>query len=232
MERSNRFNSFLLKSLAVVALIGLAGLHTAKADALVPSATGAACTGNPDPTNTSVTCFVGLSVASTNTGLAVLTSTDTLYLYVPDSSGLSAAMVCTAGCASGPGFVPSLPGNSAELFGAQAFGGTLASPTTTGASCVVESKTWSQCVQYTTGSKDWVQAGNGGNNPTDGSSLTDTFALISTGSGNFDINSASIDLKFNLGSTTTSTPEPSSLLMLGSGLLGLLGFALRRSSIV
>ena len=102
----------------------------------------------------------------------------------------------------------------------------MGSPTTTGSTCVVESKTWSQCVQYATGSKDWVQAGNGGNNPTDGSSLTDTFALISTGSGNFDINSASIDLKFAL--PETSTPEPSSLLMLGSGLLGLLGLGLRR----
>jgi hypothetical protein len=95
---------------------------------------------------------------------------------------------------------------------------------------VVESHPWSQCIQYTTGSKDWVQAGIGGNNPTDASSIADTFALISTGSGNFDINSASLDLKFAF--PETSTPEPSSLLMLGSGLLGLLGLGWRRSSIV
>jgi hypothetical protein len=230
MERSIRFSSFLLKLLAVVALVGFAGLHTAKADALTPSGTGAACTGNPDPTNTNVICFTGLSVTATNSGAFVLTTTDTLYLYQPDASGLSLALICTASCASGPGYIPSLPGNSAELFGAQAFGGTLAAPTTTGSSCVVESKTWSQCVQYTSGTKDWVQGGNGGNNPADGGgSLTDTYALISNGSGNYDINSASIDLKFSLG--TTTTPEPSSLLMLGSGLLGLLGLGLRRSNI-
>jgi hypothetical protein len=32
--------------------------------------------------------------------------------------------------------------------------------------------------------------------------------------------------------TTTSTPEPSSLLMLGSGLLGLMGLGFRRKALV
>jgi len=228
MERSNRFNSLLIKSLVLVALLALTGLHTAKADALTPTASGAGCTGltgNPDPTNTNVICFTGLSVSGFNSGVSLgAPTTDTLFLYTPDSSNLSLALVCTGSCfATVGGFT----GNSAQLFGPQAFGGTIASPTTAGTSCVIETHTWSQCVGFS-GSGDFVQGGTGGNH---GGDPSDTFALISTGSGSFDINSASIDLKFTLGSTTT-TPEPSSLLMLGSGLLGLLGLGLRRGSIV
>jgi hypothetical protein len=53
--------------------------------------------------------------------------------------------------------------------------------------------------------------------------------LTYDGSGTFDVLDTSIHLAFSL--TPTSTPEPSSLLMLGSGLLGLIGFGLRRRGI-
>jgi hypothetical protein len=223
-----RLNSFLIKSLALVALLGLAGLHTAKADPLTPTATGAGCTGltaDPDPSNTNVICFTSLSVSAFNSGSPLGSPTiDTLFLFTPDSSNLSLALICTSSCFPNTG---GYIGNSAELYGPQAFGGTIASPTTAGSSCVIESHTWAQCVGFSS-SSDFVQGGTGGNH---GGDPADTFALITSGGGNFDVNSASIDLKFNLTPGTTTTPEPSSLLMLGSGLLGLLGFGFRRRNV-
>jgi len=50
------------------------------------------------------------------------------------------------------------------------------------------------------------------------------------GNGVFSLTDDSFELAFQL--PTTSTPEPSSLLMLGSGLLGLMGLGLRRKGIV
>jgi len=53
--------------------------------------------------------------------------------------------------------------------------------------------------------------------------------LTSNGGGVWTLTDNSFALKFTV--TPTSTPEPSSLLMLGSGLLGLIGFGLRRKGI-
>jgi hypothetical protein len=51
-------------------------------------------------------------------------------------------------------------------------------------------------------------------------------------SGVFTATDNSEEVVFALTSAPTSTPEPSSLLMLGSGLLGLMGWGLRRKSVV
>lgn len=52
------------------------------------------------------------------------------------------------------------------------------------------------------------------------------------GNGVFSVTDNSFQVAFQLTPGTTSTPEPSSLLMLGSGLLGLMGMGLRRKGIV
>ncbi len=57
-------------------------------------------------------------------------------------------------------------------------------------------------------------------------------AYVSTASGNvFTLTDTSLALAFQLG-PSTNTPEPSSLMMLGSGLLGLMGFGFRRKGII
>jgi len=56
-----------------------------------------------------------------------------------------------------------------------------------------------------------------------------TAVLSYLGNGVFSVTDNSFQIAFQL---TTSTPEPSSLLMLGSGLLGLMGLGFRRKALV
>ena len=55
--------------------------------------------------------------------------------------------------------------------------------------------------------------------------------LTYKGSGIFEVTDTSLNYVFSLSNSTTSTPEPSTLLLLGSGLLGLVGLGVRRKII-
>jgi len=207
-----KFSKFVLKGLAFAALLGFVGLHTAKADTIL-GGTASSCT------TSTVACWTNITVSATDFGYpGTNVSTDTVEFFAsPTSPSLSVWLFCTSGCGTSGSTA-----NSASLYGPPAvFTGSTTAPDIS-----------STAVIPFTNTLDKVNDGGAGNS---GSDPGDNFNLVSLGLGNFDINSASINLTFTLPTGSTpppSVPEPSSLLMLGSGLLGLMGFGLRRQGIV
>jgi hypothetical protein len=65
-----------------------------------------------------------------------------------------------------------------------------------------------------------------------GNSVLTYLGTVNGFSGVFTASDNSVEVAFNLTPAVVTTPEPSSLLMLGSGLLGLMGLGLRRRGIV
>jgi hypothetical protein len=190
-----------LKGVGLAAVLCLAAGQAAKADTLSPSSF------------TSTTAvFTGVSVTAFDNGYPMsstnpLTTTDTITLYANGGSGLSVLIACTSGCIS--------TGNSASLYGAQIFTGPTSAPVVTGTSFTFNSASDSIC--------------DGGACNTTGDP-NDIVKITLASPDQFTITSASINMSFTLGPTTT--PEPSSLLMLGSGVLGLFGFGLRRKAVL
>jgi len=199
---------FLFKSLVLVGLLWLGIAQTAKADTLSPTTT---CT------SSTVSCFEGVSVTSFDNGFKIsstnpLTTTDTVNFLVTDGTQESVSLVCTSNCVDG--------GNTASLFGAQVFTGSTTAPfvSNTSTPFVFNSDSDSIC--------------EGGACNTTHDPL-DNFSITLTSPDSFEIDSASITMTFALPSgSPVSTPEPSTLLLLGAGSLALLGFGLRHKAVI
>jgi hypothetical protein len=158
-------------------------------------------------------CWAGISVSGVDNGtspVTSLTSTDTVEFWASGSTE-SVALTCTSNCTGlGSG------GNTASLFGSFIISSASAPSVSSTTPVTFSSVSDSVCV-----------AGRCNT----GSAPNDTIQLISLGSGQFGIVSNSNTLTFTLPEGTVSTPEPGSLLMLGSGLLGLLGYGFRRKAV-
>jgi hypothetical protein len=72
----------------------------------------------------------------------------------------------------------------------------------------------------------------GGSYPNNSCNTNQGSTSVAYSGGLITVTNQSLGIAFTLTPGTVSTPEPSSLLTLGSGLLGLLGFGFRRKSIV
>jgi hypothetical protein len=166
----------------------------------------------------------------TNGGYAPTTSTDSVTLWYGGGGTEDVAITnCTANCGTVTPGSANIDGDNAGY--ATLFGGnfainsslqtTLAPPPAT-PQCAEDG---SQCnfYDYTLSTVCWGNAclvpGNG--------TIRD-LTLVSLGSGDFAVQGNSIELTFALPETTTATPEPSSFVMLGTGLLSVLGAGWRR----
>jgi hypothetical protein len=163
-----------------------------------------------------VACYTGVTVNGTDNGGHASTTTDTVLLWTSATSGTESFEVeCTSNCTDGT----NLFGNGVSLFGGPFLISSTSSPvvtsgvfsyTGTGSGTLADSICAAQSCQT---------------QPIGGVTVTESAG------GNFDVQSLSLNFSFTLGTQTTSTPEPSSLLMLGSGLLGLMGFGFRRKAV-
>lgn len=210
--------SLAARTTIAAALVCMAGVHGAKADTLV---CGMDCTVN----TTSVT-WTGIVVTGGDGSYAPTTSTDSITLWFGGSGEAVAINNCTANCGTTPDTTNPDESNAAY---ATLFGGsfainsslqtTLAAPTT-----VQCADNGFECnfYDYTLSTVCW---GNSCLVP--GNGTIRDLTLLSLGSGEFVLQGNSIQLSFSL-PEVSAVAEPSSLLMLGSGLLGVLGLGLFR----
>jgi hypothetical protein len=218
--------SGLFRGLAVAGLICLGSLQVAKADMLTPG-----------PSYTALVTYDGTNSTS---GYFSTSATETVtFTNIGGSGGVGITVgtlpttnigngdACYNGCSGGALATTSpiyiyLPSTSAGLV----ISGTNAAPTVLGGAsgtydqlydqfCILESnKTTNSCNTNVPGSSNSVVV-----------SYTDP-------GGVFQITSNSLGANFTLTVTPVTTPEPSVLLTLGSGLIGLLGFGIRRKVIL
>ena len=136
----------------------------------------------------------------------------------PTHTNLGVYIFCTSSCGAGNAYA-----NRAGLYGYQVFTGSTTSPTLS-----------TTTITFNDNTDDYVGVGPYGENGPGSAgygNVNDVWTVVIGGSGTsatINILAASLDLSFTLPGATTSTPEPSSLLMLGSGLMGLAGFGWRR----
>jgi hypothetical protein len=215
---------YVVRSGVVAALSCFAALYPAKADTLV---CGLGCTNS----GTSFT-WTGIVVTGQDINFPLTTSsTDSITLWY-GGGGTEAVAIsnCTANCGTTPDSTN--PDGSNAAFAALFDGNfplnsslqtTLAPPTT-----VQCAENGAECnfYDYTLSTVCWGDSclvpGNG--------TIRD-ITLLSLGSGDFVVRGNSLLLSFSL-PETANVPEPSIMLFLGSGLLGLLAFDLRRRGII
>jgi len=215
----------LIKGIALASVLCLGLTYSAKADAITPS--------------------VGTATSDTFTGVDIYAVTGSLNPFgvtpiICPGTGSACAQnvfgtttpvfeVATVAFTSGGGFTvtettPAGSGNTLSVVGTTplitiaGYCTSASSIFTTGASALTVG-TGTECTADAAGTFKV----NGNSNGT-GSAI-----LTYLGNGVFSVTDNSFQVAFQL--TTTPTPEASSLLMLGSGLLGLMGLAFRRKGI-
>ena len=208
-----KVSKFLIQASALLLLLGLASVNGAKADTLTLGGTDPGCT------TASVACWTNIEVFGNGNG-NLNNTFDTIEFFTNptnDPTQLSVLITCTSGCDVGGTGVSA---NRAGLYGLQAFTGPTTSPTVS-----------TDYITFNDNPDDYLGVGPYGENGpgTAGyGNVNDIFSLESTATGTINITAASLDFQFTLPTTPTDTPEPSSLAMLGSGLMGLVGFGFRR----
>jgi PEP-CTERM motif len=213
MEKST---GLLVKCLVLAALLFIGTAYSAKADTFSATANG------------NGSKFTGVNVywldnhASSNPfGLTIACSNgcnaDPFTTGGPPPFGVGTVVFWDSGFSGGPGFLLSgIAGDSVSIDGGGStlFTGTESNPTFgTTAANTTETYT-TNATGFTSGI---CAAGLCNSYPAAGS-----ITLTYEGNGIFEVTDTSLNYVFSL--APTATPEPSSLLMLGSGLLGLLGF--------
>jgi hypothetical protein len=212
----------LLKCLTVAGLVFLGSTQVMKADTLTYSTlitfTGNAVT-NP-PFTTSATESVTISNIGGSGGVSfvigVLPATN-----AGNGDACYGSPACTTPLSTSSPFYVNLIAPSS---GGLVIGGTAASPIISSGATGSYDQLFDQvCILNKAGT------GNACNtNLSTGSTTTD----VTYSAGLITLTDASLGVDFSFSVTPTSTPEPSSLLALGSGLLGLLGFGFRRKGLV
>jgi hypothetical protein len=214
MRRSRWF----LRGLLVVGLFSLASSHVVKADTLTFS-TLVTFTGNTvsnPPFVSSATESVTITNIGGSNGVGFVIGT-----LPTTNAGNGDACFGPPGCStllstSTPFYVNLIAPTSGGLV----IGGTAASPTISNGATGAYDQMFDQVC-----SLNQAGTGNSCNTNVNGSS---TNTVVSYTGGVINILDASLGVDFSFAATPTPTPEPSGLLMLGSGLLGLLGFGVWR----
>lgn len=211
-----KVSKFLIQASALLLLLGLASVREAKADTLTFAGTDPGCT------TSSVACWTNVEIFGNGNG-NLNNTYDTVEFFTNPTNNptqLSVLITCTSGCDVGGTGVSA---NRAGLYGVQAFTGTTTAPTVS-----------TDYITFNDNPDDYLGVGPYGENGpgTAGyGNVNDIFSLTSTTTGNIHIQAASLSFDFVLPTSDTpptDTPEPSSLAMLGSGLMGLVGFGWRR----
>ena len=268
-----KFSKYILKGLALIALLGLAGLHTAKADpactagtlatyissysggctfdGLIFSGFGAGATafsasgstsfspGTPSTANLLITPIIGADGAGLE--FTAVTSTGAPMAWTANGGGvLDAEVPFEVSCVSGTACITDLylemtgSATAAVNSGGQSNGDIVTESYCTGAPPPFPPSCGSQTTLSIIDTSTTV-------NNLIGLTATGILSVGKDMGAVEDINGApegtsTITDVINEFSTSTppppSTPEPSSLLMLGSGLLSLVGYGLRRRGIV
>jgi len=218
-----KFSSFS-KCLAVAGLLCLGSVQASKADTIGPYSTLITFTGNTI-TNPVYAPSATELVTITNVGVAGGVGIQIGPLTTPNAGNgddcYGGSSCSTLLPTSAPFYVNLLP-----LTGGLVIGGTAASPTISTQTNTQYNAMFDQICALAAG--DTGQYCNTNNTVT----TTTTLVSYNSGTGLINLSNASLGVNFSFSVPTVSTPEPSSLLTLGSGLLGLLGFGLRRKGIV
>jgi hypothetical protein len=209
-------------SLAVIALAGLGMIQSAKAD-VISTGTGTATT----DTFTGVQVYGATGSASTNPfGTLAGTCPGTLVQCTQSEFGTGNYEVATIEFFSGGGFTLTETGTGTSAPPASVSASQDTALTTLSGFCAAAGPsiftTGASALTVATG----TECTTGGSFTVNGNSQAGGSVLEYLGGGEFALTDNSFEVVFSL--TPSTAPEPASLLLLGSGLLGLAGFGWRR----